>query len=289
MNVPKNILVISIVLLLTSSIEANDKEQVYRAVYELNEIYSYIGNDWEPDLSDEKSDVKFRKDILRLELYPESSFCYSYYTWMTDSLKMEPNGDKIWDEMFFAWYRSGASGEPTYPYKRSNWLIEKNRSTDNMTVYDFFDSQFYQYSDTGLSSSDWVITYSVSNINGYDCMLATCSYHGRDWEVWFSTDLPWQDGPWKFSGLPGLVVSASDVEGLYRFDLKEIYPVSKPVKPWVKKPKKTTRQQFPKELFEYFKTLDGGGITAELGIKVDSSPDKPKRYRIGIEKDYIHK
>ena len=74
-------------LLIALAIKANDKGQVYRAVYELNEIYTYIGNNREPDISDERSEAKFRKDILRLELYPESSFCYSYHTWMTDSLK----------------------------------------------------------------------------------------------------------------------------------------------------------------------------------------------------------
>ena len=276
-------------LLIALAIKANDKGQVYRAVYELNEIYTYIGNDREPDLSTERSEAKFRKDILRLELYPESSFCYSYHTWITDSLKMEPNGDKIWDEMFFAWYRSGRSGERTYPHKRSNWLIEKNRLANTMTVYDFFDSQFYQYADSLLSPAGWIITDSVSTINGYDCIFATCSYHGRDWNVWFSPDLPWHDGPWKFSGLPGLVVSASDAEGLYRFELKEIYHVSQPVKPWIRKPKKTTRQKFLKENFEYLKQLDGGAISAEFDIKIDSSPDKPKRYRIGIEKDYDYK
>lgn len=283
------ILFISLILSVTSICRANDKQTTYRAVYELNEIYTYVGNGLEPDLSDENSEVTFRKDIVRLELYPESSFCYSYHTWMTDSLEMQPNGDKIWNEMFFAWYRNGRSGEPTYPHKRSNWLIEKKHSGNSMTVYDFFDGQFYQYADTLLSPSDWVITDSVSMINGYDCILATCSYHGRDWNVWFSTDLPWHDGPWKFSGLPGLTVSAYDAEGLYRFDLKEIYPISQSVKPWAKKPKKTSRQKFLKENFEYLKQLDGSGLAAEFGIKVDTSPDKPKRYRIGIEKDYNYR
>lgn len=271
-----------------ASVMANDRDTVYRAVYELNEVYSYIGNDWEPDLTDEKSEVKFRKDILRLELYPESSFCYSYHTWMTDSLKMEPNGEKIWDEMFRAWYRGGRSGEPTYPHMRNTWKIIKDRAENTMTVYDFYDNEHYQYADS-ITSFDWVITDTVSQKNGYDCLLATCSYRGRDWNVWFSTDLPWHDGPWKFSGLPGLVVSAYDADGLYRFDLKDIYPVANPVRPWIKKPKNISRQKFLQEQFEYCKQLDGDALTAEFGIKVDASLDKPRRPRIGIEKDYNYK
>ncbi|MDE6023692.1 MAG: GLPGLI family protein, partial [Muribaculaceae bacterium] len=146
----------------------------------------------------------------------------------------------------------------------------------------------YQYVDS-ISSFNWIITDLVSNNNGYDCILATCSYRGREWNVWFSTELPWHDGPWKFSGLPGLVVSASDADGMYQFDLKDIYPISNPVKPWIKKPKKTTRQKFLEEEFEYFKQLDGGGVAAEFGIKVDAATDKPRRPRVGIENDYKYK
>ena len=51
------------------------------------------------------------------------------------------------------------------------------------------------------------------------------------------------------------------------------------------KPKKTTRQKFLKEKFEYLRQLDGGALTAEFGIKVDTSPGKPRCYRIGLEKD----
>ena len=48
----------------------------------------------------------------------------------------------------------------------------------------------------------------------------------------------------------------------------------------------TTRHKFLKEKFEYLKQLDGGSLTAQFGIKVDLSPTKPRRYRIGIKKDY---
>lgn len=285
--------IVWVLLWIAIPIFAQENSRIYRAVYDLKEIYTYKGDKWEPDLSDEKSDIKSRKDIIRLELHPESSFCYSYHTWMTDSLEMEPNGEKIWYEMFFSWYRgnrTGAeNGDQGYPHKRSTWQIVKNHSDDMMKVFDCFDQQDYQYADSLLMPQNWVITDSISNINGYDCQLATCSYHGREWQAWFSTELPWHDGPWKLSGLPGLIVSASDAQGFYQFNLKDIYPISSPLKPWAKKPKKTTREKFLKENFEYLKQLDGGGITAQFGIKVDQSRQTPRRYRPGIEKDYDYK
>lgn len=275
-------------LLASQKIYANNPEQTYRAVYELKEIYTYLGNDWEPDLNNKKSELKFRKDILRLELYPESSFCYSYYTWFTDSLKMQPDSDKIWMMLFKKAYddpNRDSSQEPSYPHMRNKFQISKKYQEREMSIVEFLDGQYYEYKEAN-PDYNWIITDSVSNKNGYDCILATCNYGGRDWQVWFSTDLPWHDGPWKFSGLPGLIVSASDKDGLYSFDLKDIYAVSKPVKPWGKDFKATTRHKFLKEKFKYLKQLDGGALTAEFGIKVDLSPTKPRRYRVGIEKDY---
>ncbi len=282
------IFILFAVAFLTVRAEDNggNRADIYRAVYELNEIYSYNGDSHEPDMSDENAGVTYRKDILRLELYPESSFCYSEHTWITDSLKMEPDGTKIWDEMFSAWYKS-KSPERTYPHRRSTYKIVKNRVDGAMTIYDVFDNQDYSYADN-ISDFDWNITDSADVRNGYDCILATCSYHGRDWEVWFSPDLPWQDGPWKFSGLPGLVVEASDSQGFYKFALRYICRVTDPIKPWAKHIRETTRQKFLKDYFEYLEHLDGN-VSAQFDIKIDRSKKYGKRYRVGIEKDYDYK
>lgn len=272
-----------------TSIRIYGKELIYRAVYELDELYSYKGDDFEPDINNEKSEMRFRKDILRLELYPDSSFCYSYYTWFTDSLQMQPNGDKLWDEIFRATYKPGYKGEPLYPHKRNTFQIIKNRTKGNMTVYDFFDGENYIYEDS-LPDFNWNITDSTATKSGYESVLALCTSHGRDWNVWFSPELPWQDGPWKFSSLPGLVIEASDAEKFYTFRLKEISQLDNPIQPWVRNPKKTTCIKFIEDRFQYLKTLDGGSILeAEFGIATNQSRNKSQRYRIGLEKNYNRK
>ena len=44
----------------------------------------------------------------------------------------------------------------------------------------------------------------------------------RKWFAWFTNEIPIQDGPYIFQGLPGLIVSISDDNNDYQFKLGEI-------------------------------------------------------------------
>ena len=56
----------------------------------------------------------------------------------------------------------------------------------------------------------WKISSDTLTINSLHCQKATTHFKGRDYEVWFCSDLPFHSGPWKLNGLPGLIVQASD-------------------------------------------------------------------------------
>lgn len=264
---------------------AKGSDDVYRAIYELEEVYTYKADTWDPDFSEGDYDRKNRKDILRLELLPDKSFCYSLYTWNTDSIKKLPDGDRVWMRMFKAAYDKDEKGsEPSYPHHKNDFKIIKDHAKGVMTVYDFYDGEDFVYEDS-IGGFEWNLVDSVAVIEGYECALATCSYHGRKWNVWFTTELPWQDGPWKFCGLPGLVVAANDSENLFKFRLTSIYKVDKPVKLWVSKPTKIARRKFLEDRFDYLKRLNGN-LAVEFGIKVDASKRASRRYYVGLERDY---
>lgn len=64
----------------------------------------------------------------------------------------------------------------------------------------------------------WTILPETSQIGEYKAQKATTNWGGRSWIAWF-TDLPFQDGPYKFSGLPGLIVKVEDSTGSHTITL----------------------------------------------------------------------
>lgn len=52
----------------------------------------------------------------------------------------------------------------------------------------------------------WEIQKEEKTILNYKCQKATCEFRSRKFEVYFTSDLPFSDGPWKFFGLPGLIL-----------------------------------------------------------------------------------
>ena len=67
---------------------------------------------------------------------------------------------------------------------------------------------------------NWKIESEKSKIGEYQAQKATTEFGGRKWTAWFSEDLPFQDGPYKFYGLPGLIVKIEDANQNYSWVLK---------------------------------------------------------------------
>lgn len=57
---------------------------------------------------------------------------------------------------------------------------------------------------------DWKIAKDTMSFSGVHCQKATTHFKGRNWIAWFATEIPFQSGPWKLNGLPGLIVEAYD-------------------------------------------------------------------------------
>jgi GLPGLI family protein len=67
---------------------------------------------------------------------------------------------------------------------------------------------------------NWKIENEKMKIGSYNTQKATTDFGGRKWTAWFTTDLPIQDGPYKFHGLPGLIVKIEDDGNNYSWELK---------------------------------------------------------------------
>lgn len=70
------------------------------------------------------------------------------------------------------------------------------------------------------SKMNWKISSEKMKIGSYNAQKATTEFGGRKWEAWFTSDIPLQDGPYKFHGLPGLIVKVEDDGKNYSWELK---------------------------------------------------------------------
>lgn len=64
----------------------------------------------------------------------------------------------------------------------------------------------------------WVYLNETRTIMGYLCYAARCHYRGREWKAYYTLEIPVDAGPWKLSGLPGLILQADDDSGSYSFE-----------------------------------------------------------------------
>lgn len=108
---------------------------------------------------------------------------------------------------------------------RLTWAIWKDekeiRTYDSFSVIRDDKDWRFVYKEP-LSIFDWTLMEETKTIEGFACQKATCEFGGRTWTAWFSADLPISSGPYKFGGLPGLIVSISDTQGHWQFKIKEI-------------------------------------------------------------------
>lgn len=116
------------------------------------------------------------------------------------------------------------------PHLLANYRIFKNytqKGNLTFTTNHGRDEYYYVNDDEPMK---WVIDSSTDSIMvGYLCKRATTRFRGRDYIAWFTTQIPISDGPYKFRGLPGLIVQIYDKRNEHRFQLVAI---KKPKTAW---------------------------------------------------------
>ncbi|MEN8898394.1 MAG: GLPGLI family protein [Nonlabens sp.] len=106
-------------------------------------------------------------------------------------------------------------------------LVQKKIKLSKIEFYQNKESQtiLYQlkYKDERRLITDsvpdinWTIDKNKSKqINGYTCNMATTHFRGRDYEAWFTPEIPITFGPFKFKGLPGLILTLNSIGDNYK-------------------------------------------------------------------------
>jgi len=122
-----------------------------------------------------------------------------------------------WSEYLFSEYFKDFSTNELTEYARMPLGLVKSNS---------------QYTEP-IPVQNWILGDDTLTVAGYVCQKAICKFRGREYTAWFTTDIPISNGPWKFGGLPGLILKAYDKDRLYTFECvgienhKEKYPITK--------------------------------------------------------------
>jgi len=232
------------------------------------------------------------KEMYIVQIGKNFSKGYCYQTFYMDSLLSTPEGHRKWGEAMtdLGKYRhSDGSYDPGftdgfYALTRGffQFYVYKDYQNEKITVTDNI-GQHYFYYDDELKSQDWTIEKDTMSVLGYSCRKAVCNWRGRDWEAWFASDIPINEGPWKFYGLPGLVMKLQDTESHYSFTIIGLQQVNEPIYMAIKKgSRKIDRLTFLKLKMG----VTGVDLNAMDLEKAGLTPDTEKKRYDDIERDY---
>ncbi|MCH5176328.1 MAG: GLPGLI family protein [Prevotellaceae bacterium] len=123
----------------------------------------------------------------------------------------------------------------------------------------------------------WTLLDEQQTIHGYRCQKATCHWRGRDYVAWFTADIPIRKGPWKFGGLPGLIVKISDAKKEYNFELVKLERTKRPIVQYDFHTFKTVKREYMLKLqkkinINWITVLYG---TPAAGLDGHTFPDHP--------------
>ncbi|MGC8865191.1 MAG: GLPGLI family protein [Bacteroidales bacterium] len=128
-------------------------------------------------------------------------------------LWFESEMDKIQSvEQLQRWTYNNADKISSEDYK-----ILKYNSGNKIVYWDYIVGMGHLKYEEKLSLN-WEITVDTMTILGYTVQKALVSYRGRRWEAWFAPAIPLNNGPYKFMGLPGLILKMNDTKNYFVFE-----------------------------------------------------------------------
>lgn len=176
--------------------------QSYKAVYDFK---------WKPQ---KNADEYLQEDFALLINENKTSDFLSYIKFKNDSTKTVTVKD----------FKKVGQGSMSFNYKygesKFNEIVSKKYNLNEI----IFEKQLYDKIFISNSSCkiNWKINSEKDKFLGYPIQKATAEFGGRKWIAWFTTEIPVQDGPYKFYGLPGLILKINDSENEFMYEMKSI-------------------------------------------------------------------
>ncbi|MEN2435780.1 GLPGLI family protein [Weeksellaceae bacterium A-14] len=153
-----------------------------------------------------ENDNKVENIVFNLDIMQGESVFRSEQLKSSDSLTMK-----------------GLQGGVDMQYNNKQLYVYKNFEENKILKYVFVPLiSNGVYTIPIIEKLNWKISEERNIMQTYNCQKATTEYGGRIWEAWFTNEIPIQDGPYIFHGLPGLIVEINDITNDYIFQLIQI-------------------------------------------------------------------
>lgn len=152
---------------------------------------------YQPDTTDVK---RIETEFFLLDLLDEQSIFRSEATHVKDSILLSANPTNL-------------LGMPKTQFK---YTIVKNRATHQLRSYHDY-TVFKFLLEEEPVDFEWELLADTKEIIGYHCRAASTTFKGRKYIAFFTEKIPVADGPYKFQGLPGLILEIYDDQKQYHF------------------------------------------------------------------------
>ena len=204
---------IYLVLLLLIGFRAFSQQQPYP--YQIEVKYKMRS---QPDSTDKQN---IKEEFVSLLIGDaQSLFCATNYLIVDSAIRAETlKGNSLGPSMEFL--LANRTRSTLVVFKDSKNIIAYERMAGFI-----FPATIHYYQEP-KSQFGWKILEDTLSIGGIPCQKATADFGGRKWEAWFAASIPISEGPYKFNGLPGLILKVNDSQGYWNFDLASIQSINK--------------------------------------------------------------
>lgn len=205
------------------------------------------------------------EDLLLLQVGRNVSKCYSYKTWQTDSLVRVTPPEQVLANL--GNFHGGVED-----------VLFRDPAAGRLTHTDQIGMDHLLYTEP-LPAIDWELTDGERTIVGYACRRARCTFRGRSYEAWYAPEIAVSCGPWKFGGLPGLILAIRDDAGVLDLEATGVEQRVEPIRMTDRNYMKTNRKKYL-DLKQKVMTDPVGYLTGSSNVRMtikneDGTPVNP--------------
>jgi len=236
---------------------------------------------YEVKYKEDSTQTTHQKSFAVLDINPDETKYYDYSFLEKDSLnKINQSQNTSWTAQI---------------------PVTRKKSTNTNINFAFAGDQLYSYPTQDVI--EWKLSEETKKISDFNAQKATSNFGGRKWTAWFVKQIPFSEGPYKFTGLPGLIVSLEDSQNQFSFNLIKSKKIDKTYDTknilevrYGNKPIMITEKMFIKKSLEYYQDpyqqdredLKKGNTVVEIeGVKYTKASDLIPL--IKDEQEYIRK